>query len=415
MSQLQPVRGTRDLIFGECQKLRHVEETAARVVSLYGFEEIETPIVERAALFKRGLGATSDIVSKEMYEFKDLGGDDLVLRPEGTAGVARAFISEGLSQQLPLKLFYRGPMFRYERPQKGRYRQFYQMGVELLGVDKPQADAETIACAMHVLKSLDLEGELRLALNTIGDDESRGAFRDKLVAYLKTRESELSKESLARLERNPLRILDSKDEGDRRVVAEAPTLASCLNDTSRKFFDQVKEGLTKLGIGYEVDPRLVRGLDYYCHTVVEFQTANLGAQNAVGGGGRYDQLISDLGGPATPGFGWALGVDRLMLLLKDTLKSLAPIALIPLGEEAEGAALEIAQDLRAQGVKVDLGFSGNLGKRMKRADKIGARAAVILGSNELAAGVAQVKTLATGEQREVKLTDLAREFSASKT
>ena len=262
---IQPVRGTRDLLPKDLKTFRHIEKTAIEVARLYGFEEIETPILESSAVFKRTLGDTSDIVTKQMYAFKDLGGDELVLRPEGTAGVARSFISEGLSQHVPLKLFYRGPMFRYERPQKGRYRQFYQMGAELLGVDKPQGDLEVIALAHQLLSRLPYgEGfgsRITLHLNTIGDAESRAIFRDRLVAYLTTRKSELSADSLERLEKNPLRILDSKDEGDKRVVAGAPSLSECLNEVSKKFFDEIKAGLDQLKIPYIIDPLLVRGLD----------------------------------------------------------------------------------------------------------------------------------------------------------
>lgn len=404
--RLQPLRGTRDLLPAECRKFRHVEDRAIAIAGLYGFEEIETPIMEPAAVFQRSLGDTSDIVSKQMYLFKDLSGDEVVLRPEGTAGVARAFISEGLTQNLPLKLLYRGPMFRYERPQKGRYRQFYQLGVELLGVENPQADIEVILLASHILKELKLKGDIKLHLNTIGDSESRAAFRDKLVQYLETRKSELSPESLERLQRNPLRILDSKDEADRRVVSEAPSLSESLNDNSRRFFEQICAGLQRAGIEPYIDPLLVRGLDYYCHTVFEFTTNALGSQNAVLAGGRYDGLISDLGGPKTPGVGWASGIDRLTLMLDEQPPLTAPIAIVPLGEEAEKEALLLTQELRRAGLAADLGYSGNMGKRMKRADKIGARCAVILGGDELAKGVVQVKWLGTGEQQEINRADL---------
>lgn len=407
MSQLQPVRGTRDLLPDECRKFRAIEETARRVSKLYGFDEIETPIVESSAVFKPTLGDTSDIVSKEMYAFNDLGGDELVLRPEGTAGIARAFISDGLSQLTPLKLFYRGPMFRYERPQKGRYRQFYQIGVELLGVDKPQADLECIALGYGVLRSLpfkeNLGESITLHLNTIGDLESRAKFRDQLVAYLGTRKAELSVDSLARLERNPLRILDSKDEGDKRVIQSAPNLKECLNDVSRKFFDDVVEGLELLKLPYVIDPLLVRGLDYYCHTVFEFTTTALGAQNAVCAGGRYDNLISDLGGPKTAGVGWAAGVDRLVMMMSEIDDSVPTVAVVPLGDEAQAASLKLSESLRAIGIRVEMGYTGNMAKRMKRADKMGASYVLILGSNEIERGVVQVKNLKTGEQKEIPI------------
>lgn len=398
---LQPIKGTRDLLFDECRKHRHVERVASLVAGRYGFDEIETPILESAGLFLRGLGDTSDIVSKEMYRFTDAGGDDLVLRPEGTAGVARAFISEGLQQHLPLKLFYRGPMFRRERPQKGRYRQFYQFGIELLGVEKPQADLEVLACGYRILKELGVLGSVKLHLNTIGDHESRAAYREKLVQYLSGRKGELSKDSIDRLERNPLRILDSKDPGDIKVVADAPALKDSLTPAAREFFDAVVAGLEVMKIPYEVDPKLVRGLDYYCHTVFEYTTDALGAQNAVLAGGRYDGLIKDLGGPVTPGVGWAFGVDRLAHLLAAVPEKPRAVAIIPVGDGADAAAVEWAEKLRTAGFTVELGYSGNLAKRMKRADKIGAGAALILGPEELARGVVQIKELATGAQREV--------------
>lgn len=413
MSQLQTVRGTRDLFQDTNRRHRFIEETASRVVELYGFEEIQTPILEPAGLFKRGLGDTSDIVSKQMYLFKDLGGDELVLRPEGTAGVARAFIQEGMSQLTPLKLFYRGPMFRYERPQKGRYRQFHQFGVELLGVEKPQADLEVLACGYRILKDLGVLGSITLHLNTIGDEASRAAYREKLVAYLGTRKSELSQDSLWRLENNPLRILDSKDPGDKNVVASAPKLSDSLTPEAKSFFDAVLLGLKALEIPFIIDDNLVRGLDYYCHTVFEFTTDALGSQNAVLAGGRYDGLIKDLGGPQTPGVGWAFGIDRLAELLPELSVLPKPIAIVPLGDEAEQAAILLSEKLRAAGLKTDIGYSGNLAKRMKRADKIGARAAVIIGSNELAAGVAQVKWLETGSQESIALGELSHRLLSS--
>ena len=410
MANLQPVRGTRDLLPNDLRQFREVSEIARKTSLLYGFEEIETPILESASVFKRSLGETSDIVSKEMYAFKDLGGDDLVLRPEGTAGIARAFISEGMTQLTPLKLFYRGPMFRYERPQKGRYRQFYQVGVELLGVEKAQADLECLALGYQMLQALPFQDGLKetvkLHLNTIGDAESRAAFREKLVAYLTSRKSELSKDSLDRLERNPLRILDSKDEGDKKVVAGAPELKDSLNDHSRKFFETIVQGLERLKIPFLVDPLLVRGLDYYCHTVFEFTTTALGSQNAILAGGRYDNLISDLGGPKTPGVGWAAGLDRLVMMMKPTEETRLNVAVVPVGEDAEATALEITQTLRLAGIAADMGYSGNMGKRMKRADKVGASFAIILGSEEISRGVAQVKELATGTQREVAIVEL---------
>lgn len=397
----------RDLLPETAQKFRHIETVAARLSELYGFEEIQTPILEPTALFLRTLGDTSDIVTKEMYRFTDHGGEDLVLRPEGTAGVARAFINEGLAQHLPLKLFYSGAMFRRERPQRGRYRQFFQFGVEILGVEKPQADVEVIACGYRILKSLGVLGTVTLHLNTIGDTASRLAFKEKLVAYLSGKKDQLSKDSLERLDKNPLRILDSKDEGDQKIIAGAPKLKDSLTPEAKLFFDNVLEGLRILEIPYEIDERLVRGLDYYGHTVFEFTTTALGAQSAILAGGRYDGLISDLGGPKTPGVGWAFGVDRIVELLPELPVTKKPVAIIPLGPEAESMALKLSEDLRSKGLRVELGFSGNLAKRMKRADKLGASHAVILGSVEISKKVAMVKFLKLGTQEEVPLSDLA--------
>lgn len=406
MSTLQPVRGTRDLIGEDCRRFRHIAATAAQVAARFGFEEIETPVLESTAVFSRTLGESSDVVSKQMYVFQDRGGDEITLRPEGTAGVARAFISEGLTQNLPLKLFYQGPMFRYERPQKGRYRQFQQFGVELLGPESVQADIEVIACAWQVLRALKLDSQVRLQLNTIGDQESRDAYRTALVAYLRTRMSELSEDSRVRLEKNPLRILDSKDEGDREALKGAPLFSDFLTPAAREFFTRLQAGLSDIGLEFVLDPLLVRGLDYYCHTVFEFTTTAIGAQNAVLAGGRYDGLIKSMGGPHTPGVGWAAGTDRLALMLAELPARPQPVALVPMGESAERAARKLLFELTEAGLAVDVGYGGNMGKRMKRADKIGARLAVILGDNELAKNVALVKDLKSGEQREVALAEL---------
>ncbi|MBF0356263.1 MAG: histidine--tRNA ligase [Alphaproteobacteria bacterium] len=412
MAALQPVRGTHDLLPDEARRHRFVEETALGVTSLYGFGEIVTPIFEFTEVFARTLGDTSDIVTKEMYTFTDKGGDSLTLRPEGTAGVCRAFISGGLAQHLPLKLFYRGPMFRHERPQKGRLRQFHQVGVELLGVEGPQADIEVIAMARHLLDELGIGQHTTLELNTLGDQESREAYRQELVAYLSGHLRSLSEDSRNRLDKNPLRILDSKDEGDRKIVANAPLLSQHLNETSRTFFAKVQEGLAALGVSFTVNERLVRGLDYYGHTAFEFTTTALGSQGTVLAGGRYDTLISTMGGPATPGIGWAAGVERLSMLSAELGLQLPeprrPVALVPMGEAAAALALSLSGQLRRQGVCVELGYSGNLGKRLKRADKVGAGRAVILGEDELAKGVATLRDLDSGNQETVPLGDLVQ-------
>jgi histidyl-tRNA synthetase len=411
-AKLNPVRGTQDLLPDEQRVHRHVEETAWRVAELYGFGEVSTPIFEFTDVFARTLGDTTDIVTKEMYTFEDRGGEGITLRPEGTAGLARAFISNGLTQELPLKLFYRGPMFRYERPQKGRRRQFHQVGVELLGVAGVQADIEVIALGRHILDDLKLTGTVTLELNTLGDKESRDAYRQTLVTYLEEVKDKLSEDSLKRLNTNPLRILDSKDDGDREIVAEAPSLMDSLNDESRTFFDELCDGLSRIGIDFSHNDRLVRGLDYYCHTAFEFTTDDLGAQGTVLAGGRYDGLIGQMGGPETPGIGWAAGVERLALMAGGVNEPTRPIAVIPIGEAAMNEALMLTQRLRRKGFAVELGYSGNLGKRMKRANKANARAAVILGEDEMARNAGTVRDMDSGEQVEVSLDRLEDTLSA---
>ena len=406
MSSLQPVRGTHDLYAEDGRRHRHVVETARAVAETYGYDEIATPIFEFSEVFKRTLGDVSDIVTKEMYSFVDRGGEALTLRPEGTAGVCRALVSNGMLQNLPLKFFYHGPMFRYERPQKGRQRQFHQIGIELLGVAQPQADVEVIALGARILERLGIRGRITLELNTLGDTESRQAYRTALVGYLSSFKDKLSEDSRMRLDRNPLRILDSKDEGDRRIVANAPLFSDHLNEASRTFFAAVTADLDRLGIEYKLNPLLVRGLDYYSHTAFEFTTDALGAQGTVMAGGRYDGLLEMMGGPATPGVGWAAGIERLAMLAEAPQAKRRPIAVIPAGDAAQGPALQLAERLRGAGFTVDLGYSGNLGKRMKRANKVGAIAAVILGEDELARNGVTLRDLDSGEQQALPLTGL---------
>ncbi|MGH6948337.1 MAG: histidine--tRNA ligase [Kiloniellales bacterium] len=407
MAALQPVRGTHDLLPEAMRRHRKVVETAHTLAERYGYLEMSTPVFEFTEVFKRTLGETSDVVTKEMYSFAMKEGESITLRPEATAGVARALISNGLTQQLPLKVFYSGPMFRHERPQKGRQRQFHQIDVELLGVAEPLGDVEVIALGAAILDALDLDGTVTLELNTLGDPESRRAYREALVGYFEMHENELSDDSRDRLKRNPLRILDSKDRSDRKVVAGAPLFADFLNRASRDFYDEVKRGLDVLGIAYRENPRLVRGLDYYTHTAFEFVTDALGAQGTVLGGGRYDGLIELMGGAPTAGIGWAAGVERLAMLLKETPAAPRPIAIVPIGVEAEREALLLAERLRRGGFTVELTYSGNLGKRMKRANKIGARAAILLGGEELASRSAMVRDLDSGAQEQVPLDALA--------
>ncbi|MBT3789704.1 MAG: histidine--tRNA ligase [Alphaproteobacteria bacterium] len=406
MSKLQPVRGTHDILPEESRRTRHVVETAREMSERYGFGEISTPIFEFTDVFKRTLGDTSDVVTKEMYTFEDRGGEELTLRPEYTAGIARAFISGGLRQHAPCKFFGHGPMFRYERPQKGRLRQFHQIDAEIIGVAGPQADIEVIALGADILRALGVLDLTTLELNTLGDVESRGAYRVALVEYFGGHADKLSDDSKVRLEKNPMRILDSKDKGDRVLVEDAPRMSEYMNAASQDFFASVREGLDNLGVTYSLNEKLVRGLDYYTHTAFEFTTTELGSQGAVIAGGRYDGLIETMGGPSTPGIGWAGGIERLSMLTTAGISAPKPVSVIPIGAASENIAMKVAHDLRQAGFVVDMGFAGNPGRRMKRANALDAQAAVMLGEDEIAKGVATIRDLTSGEQREVALAEL---------
>jgi histidyl-tRNA synthetase len=407
-TKLQPVRGTHDVLPQESRERRFIAETARGVAGRYGFGTIELPIFEFSDVFHRTLGDTSDVVTKETYTFSDRGGESLTLRPEFTASVVRAFISNGLQEQLPCKFFYHGPAFRYERPQKGRLRQFHQVGAELLGVAEPAADVEMIALGMDCLGALGLKEKVRLEINTLGDKESREAYRRALVEYFLAHATQLSQDSRMRLERNPLRILDSKDEGDRTLIAGAPKLDAHFTPEARAFFASVRAGLDALGIAFHLNERLVRGLDYYNHTVFEIvATEGLGAQGTVLAGGRYDGLVEMMGGNATPGIGWAAGVERLHALVDFKahacfIPSPRPVVIIGMGDAAEMMAMKLAHDLRKESFVVELTYRGNMAKRMKRADKLHACAAVIIGDDELRAGEVTLKDLDKGEQQRIK-------------
>ena len=412
MPALQPVRGTQDLLPDAARRHRHVRETARRLAELYGFTEIDVPVFEFTEVFARPIGEHTDIVSKEMYSLKDRGGEDLSLRPEFTAGIVRAVLSNSLTQSAPLKFFASGPVFRYERPQKGRFRQFHQIDAEIIGVAQPQADIELIALARRTLEALGIGARVVLELNTLGDPASRAAYREALVTYFSARRADLSEDSQRRLQVNPLRILDSKDPGDIRINADAPAFDSYLNDGSRDFFAEVRAGLDRLGIAYRLNPLLVRGLDYYTHSVFEFVTTDLGAQGTVLAGGRYDGLIGLMGGPEMAGVGWAAGVERLALLIDEPAAPARPVALVPIGEQAAGNALSIAEHLRQAGFAVDLGYSGNLQRRMRRANRIDARAAVLIGDDELASGKVTLRDFDSGLQETIPMNDLVAKLKA---
>lgn len=414
MTKLKPPRGTRDLFGVDLARHRYVASVAGEVARTYGFAEIETPVFEAASVFDRSLGETSDVVSKEMYGFKTRDDGELYcLRPENTASVMRAFLSNGMQQSVPARLYYSGPMFRHERPQKGRYRQFYQFGVELVGAASPLADVDVIACGYDILCRLGLEGRVMVKINTLGDGISRLAFRDALVAYFSGHKDKLSEDSRARLGKNPLRILDSKDDGDRALLPNAPTFDDHLNADSQKFFKTVCEGLTRLGVPWQRDDMLVRGLDYYCHTAFEFVTTDLGAQGTVLGGGRYDGLIELLGGPSIPGVGFASGIDRLALLLDNIQPRTDVVALVPVGEASEAFCQPLAHQLRRAGFSIDMAYDGNVGKRMKRANRVGAWASVVIGDDELSASQATVRLMTTGDQHSVAMDQLETFLRAS--
>ena len=403
---LQSPRGTHDLLPELQGKHNMIIQTARSLSERFGFHEMSTPIFEFSEVFKRTLGEASDIVNKEMYTFKDRNGEEITLRPEGTAGIARAFISEGLSQRTPLKLFYQGPMFRYERPQKGRQRQFTQIGVELIGASSPFADLEVLALAHEILKALKIDGQSTLEINSIGDPESRKAYVERLVKYLSEKQFSLSTDSQKRLGTNPLRILDSKDPGDHEVLKNAPLISESYNEASKSFFTKVVEGLSAYGVPYKVNPFLVRGLDYYTHCVFEFKTTALGAQDGILSGGRYDPLIKTMGGPDTPGVGWAAGLERLAMLSGLDATPPRPVALIPVHESVEVQTFALANTLRAKGLHVEVAFSGNVSKRMKRAANQNCWAAIVIGTDELQKGEVSVKLMDSGEQKPARLDSL---------
>jgi histidyl-tRNA synthetase len=395
------IRGTQDMLGEAALRFQKVVDAFDRVRRLYGFGRIEVPVFEATAVFARSLGETTDVVSKEMYTFEDRGGDSLTLRPEFTAGIARAYLTEGWQQYAPLKVATHGPLFRYERPQKGRFRQFHQLDAEVIGSAEPAADVELLCFADQLLRDLGVAEGVTLQLNTLGDAETREAWRAALVAHFEAHRDALSEDSVERLARNPLRILDSKDPRDRPIADAAPAIDDYLSDEAARFFEAVTSGLKAAGVAWTRNSRLVRGLDYYRHTAFEFVTDRLGAQGTVLGGGRYDGLIEALGGPATPAVGWAAGIERLAMLIQAPAAEPVTVTIVPMGAAAEMAAAGVIAGLRRAGIAADMAYKGNMKRRMQKAHASGARFAVILGDDELARGEAGVKELSTGEQRSV--------------
>jgi histidyl-tRNA synthetase len=415
--KIQSVRGMNDLLPVQTPSWQRVELALRRLMRSYGYEEIRLPIVEKTQLFARAVGEVTDIVEKEMYTFMDREKESLSLRPEGTAGCVRAGIEHGLLYNQEQRVWYMGPMFRHERPQKGRYRQFHQFGCETFGIDGPDIDAELIVMTAQLWRELGFSDKVTLHINSLGSNEARAAYRSTLVDYLRGHADKLDEDSTRRLETNPLRVLDSKNPALSEILAKAPRLIDHLDSESQQHFDRLQELLRAAGVSFVVNPRLVRGLDYYNRTVFEWMTDALGAQGTICGGGRYDGLVEQMGGHATTACGFAMGLERIVLLL-ETLQSqqqesVADVVVCAMGEVAEVKALTLSTELRQQlpALRVlQVMGGGALKKQLKRADKSGARYAVILGENELVRQVAAVKSLADGGQEEIALEKLAEFF-----
>lgn len=401
----QAVRGMQDFIGEQSARFDHVVAAFRDVARRFGFRGVQVPVVEYTSVFARTLGETTDVVSKEMYSFEDRNGESLTLRPEFTAGICRAYISEGWQQFSPLKLVTHGPLFRYERPQKGRYRQFHQIDAEVIGSAEPAADVELIAFADLLLKELGVQG-VTLQLNTLGDAETRDAWRAGLVTHFSAHADALSEDSQRRLETNPLRILDSKEAQDRPLVEAAPSIDLYMSAEAGAFFESVQKGLQASGVEFVRQARLVRGFDYYRHTAFEFVSDALGSQATVIGGGRYDGLIESMGGPHTPAVGWAGGIERLMMLCGEPQAEVVDVALVPMGEAAELAANGLLAELRVAGIAAEQAYRGNMKKRMERAGRSGARFAIILGDDELANGRVTLKDMVDGSQGHVARAEL---------
>ncbi|MBD3670874.1 MAG: histidine--tRNA ligase [Gammaproteobacteria bacterium] len=420
-NNIQAIRGMHDITPEQTPYWQQLESVVRDVLHAYGYREIRMPLVEKTELFKRSIGEVTDIVEKEMYTFEDRNGDSLTLRPEGTASCVRACLENGLLHNQTQRLWYMGPMFRHERPQKGRYRQFQQIGVEVFGMEGPDIDAEMILMSARILKALGLFDSVTLHINTLGTPEARAGYREKLVEYLSLHRDKLDEDSLRRLESNPLRILDSKNPAMQQLIEDAPRLMDHLDEASEAHFDRLKAYLDAEGIRYVVNPRLVRGLDYYSRSVFEWITDQLGAQGTVLAGGRFDGLVEQLGGKPTPAIGFAMGIERLVALLEDQGRAMPAdnmphVYLMAMGHEAEMKAMQLAESLRNElsGLRVLLHCGGGSFKsQMKRADKVGARYALILGDDELAGGVIAVKDLEKGEQEHRSLEEVTGYLASS--
>ena len=390
----QVVRGTKDLLSEEWYKLKYIQHIANNISNLYGFVPIETPIFEYTEVFTKTLGDSSDIITKEMYSFEDKNGKSITLRPEFTAAIVRLFLEKKL--KLPARLFSTGPVFRYERPQKGRQRQFHQINFEILGIKTFQADIELISLGQHLINEFGIGDRVKLEINSLGDSETITSYKKSLLSYLERYDNDLSEESKNRLITNPLRILDSKNKKDLLIISDAPKISEYYTKQSASFFDQVLNDLTILNIPYVVNTNLVRGLDYYCHTVFEFFTNDLGAQGAVFAGGRYDNLVSSMGGEFTPAIGFAGGIERIAALFFHSRAEERPIYLVPIGNQAENYSLKLADKLRKNGLYVKYEYNNTLKNKMKKANQANAKVALIFGDKELNSQTLKIKDMETG-------------------
>lgn len=395
-NNLQPIRGMKDLLPEDYQVQSSIIKTAEDVATIFGYRTMSTPITEYTSVFARTLGDTSEVVSKEMYSFLDRSEDSITLRPEFTAGIMRAFISNGLHHQVPLRFFSYGPVFRYDRPQAGRQRQFHQINYEYLGADGPYTDAEMLKMAQTLLTNLGIMDDITLELNSIGCTESRAKYTEALTAYFSKYKNDLSPESQLRLEKNPLRILDSKSEQDKKLIPDSPVITGYYTDESKAYFDKVLEYLAILDVKYTLNPRLVRGLDYYSHTAFEFTTDKLGAQSTVLAGGRYDGLSKIMGGPALPAIGFAAGIERIALMREYQAKFARPIVIVPIGDDHILHAIRLADKLRGEGKFAMIEHRGKIAKKMQNADKMGARYVVFMGSDEIASGKYKLRNMDDG-------------------
>lgn len=407
-SDLAPLRGMKDLLPHEWRIAKHIENIALQTGKLYGYEGFSTPILESASVFDRTLGDTSDVVSKEMYCFADKKGRLVALRPEFTASIMRAVISNGLKHKLPLKLFSSGPLFRYDRPQEGRQRQFHQVNFEYIGALGSYSDAETIALATHFLSNLGILEDITLELNSLGCSETRKSYQTALVAYFKNYLSDLSTDSKQRLEQNPLRILDSKDENDRLISKDAPVISDFYSNEAKEYFKQVRHHLDNLGINYVINPKLVRGLDYYSHTTFEFTTAKLGAQSTVLAGGRYDGLAQLMGEDEIPAIGFAAGIERLAMMCKFSLEQERPTYIIPIGNECLDYSILLINQLRKINISAIIEFDGKIGKRLQAAVSANAKYVIFIGTQELNTNSYKLKDLDTGVEQTVTIAEILK-------